>query len=366
MNRATPGLGRGERASDFVLLYQDGTPTRFYARAGGSPSVLLFYDDDELDQLLRFCDALNDSASGAVSIFTVRGGQLGEEERDNPQVSRQVSGEGEMPCPVFWDTEGIVRRAYRLAPEETATVFVLDPNLRVLASLCLQEPGSTAQKVISILDDSLPQVVAMEIKTQAPVLLVPNVLDQEICQYLIDVWETQGNIETGVEQSYEDRRQETISPDSKRRRDHIVNDKKLLRLLSSTVGSRLMPEVQRAFAFKATRFEGFKIACYDAAAGGFFHAHRDNLSPSTAHRRFALTLNLNEGYEGGHLRFPEYGPHLYRPEAGGALVFSCSLLHEVTEVEVGRRFALLSFLFGQEDVATSRAESKGKSSTQQQ
>ena len=31
------GLGRGERAPDFVLPLQDGTPTRFYARAGGTP-----------------------------------------------------------------------------------------------------------------------------------------------------------------------------------------------------------------------------------------------------------------------------------------------------------------------------------------
>jgi hypothetical protein len=38
--------------------------------------------------------------------------------------------------------------------------------------------------------------------------------------------------------------------------------------------------------------------------GGFFRAHRDNLSPATAHRRFALTLNLNESYQGGQLRFP--------------------------------------------------------------
>ena len=73
-----------------------------------------------------------------------------------------------------------------------------------------------------------------------------------------------------------------------------------------------MPEVRKAFVFRATRFEGFKIVCYDAASGGFFHAHRDNLSPATAHRRFALTLNLNNDYEGGYLRFREYGPHLIK------------------------------------------------------
>ena len=106
--------------------------------------------------------------------------------------------------------------------------------------------------------------------------------------------------------------------------------------------------MQRAFAFRATRFEGFKIACYDAASQGFFRPHRDNLSPSTAHRRFAMSLNLNEDYKGGQLRFPEYGLDLYRPEAGAALMFSCSNLHEVVPVTRGRRFALLSFLFGEE------------------
>ncbi len=88
--------------------------------------------------------------------------------------------------------------------------------------------------------------------------------------------------------------------------------------------------------------------------GGFFSTHRDNLSPATAHRRFALTLNLNEGYEGGFLRFSEYGPHLYRPGTGGAIVFSASLLHEVLEVTTGERFVLLSFLYGEESARISR------------
>jgi len=103
--------------------------------------------------------------------------------------------------------------------------------------------------------------------------------------------------------------------------------------------------VRKAFGYRATRFEGFKIACYDSATGGFFRPHRDNLTPATAHRAFALTLNLNDSYEGGQLRFPEYGNQLYRPDAGAALVFSGSHLHEVREVTAGRRFVLLSFLY---------------------
>src|SRR5215471_11285251 len=173
----------------------------------------------------------------------------------------------------------------------------------------------------------------------------------------IHIWETQGNIATGVEQSRGDRREATLSPDRKRRRDHTVREAPLVRHLASTIGRRVMPEVFKAFAFRATRFEGFTIACYDAATGGVFRAHRDNLSPATAHRRFALSLNLNAGYEGGYLRFPEYGPHLYRPAAGGALVFACSHLHEVTEVRQGRRFVLLSFLFNEGESRPVRARS---------
>jgi predicted 2-oxoglutarate/Fe(II)-dependent dioxygenase YbiX len=58
-----------------------------------------------------------------------------------------------------------------------------------------------------------------------------------------------------------------------------------------------------------------------------------------------MTLNLNTGaYEGGELRFPEYGRELYRPEAGGAVIFSCSLLHEALPVTRGKRFAMFTFL----------------------
>ncbi|MDA0748839.1 MAG: 2OG-Fe(II) oxygenase, partial [bacterium] len=190
--------------------------------------------------------------------------------------------------------------------------------------------------------------VPLQIQTQAPVLLIPNVLEPEVCAFLKQVWETQGHRETGVERSEEGHRGEAIDYGNKSRTDHVVEDEKLLRMLSSAIGRRVMPEVQRAFAYRATRFEGFKIACYNASSGGFFHAHRDNLSPSTAHRRFALSLNLNDGYEGGFLRFPEFGPHLYRPGTGSAVVFACAHLHEVTAVTQGQRFALLSFLFADE------------------
>jgi predicted 2-oxoglutarate/Fe(II)-dependent dioxygenase YbiX len=88
------------------------------------------------------------------------------------------------------------------------------------------------------------------------------------------------------------------------------------------------------------------VACYDAAEGGFFRAHRDNTTKGTAHRRFAVTINLNpEAYEGGDLVFPEFGSRTYRAPKGGAVVFSCSLLHAAMPVTAVRRYAFLPFLY---------------------
>jgi len=228
--------------------------------------------------------------------------------------------------------------------------LVLSPNLQVLSTVPVHDVAATAHQVLSTLATDLPPIAPLEIHTQAPVLLIPRVLTPDLCQTLIHVWETRGHVDTGVEHSHHLQRQDRIDHTQKSRQDHLVADPLLLRLLTTTVGRRILAEVHKAFAFQATRFEGFKIACYAAATGGVFHAHRDNLSPSTVHRRFALTLNLNEDYDGGHLRFPEYGPHLYRPQAGAALVFACAHLHEVTRVTHGRRFTVLSFLFGDNEV----------------
>jgi predicted 2-oxoglutarate/Fe(II)-dependent dioxygenase YbiX len=45
------------------------------------------------------------------------------------------------------------------------------------------------------------------------------------------------------------------------------------------------------------------------------------------------------------LRFPEFGSRLYAAPRGGAVVFSCSLLHEATPVTKGRRYMFLPFLY---------------------
>jgi len=110
----------------------------------------------------------------------------------------------------------------------------------------------------------------------------------------------------------------------------------------------LLVPIERSFQFKASLIERYLVARYDEGAG-HLRPHRDNTTSATSHRRFALTLNLNaDEYEGGDLRFPEFGMRTYRASTGGAIVFSCSLLHEATPVTRGRRYAFLPFLYDEE------------------
>lgn len=330
MNTSTH-ISQGERAPDFVLPIHDGTPTRFYARAGGTPTVLVFLSDASTE-ISSFVESLQKQKT-PLDIFII-------------QTTQKMTNTSST---TFLDTENKVRQAYRIGNTEHPIALLLNPNLRVLSTYTLQDANTVVEQITQTLSEQTSPS-SQEITTQAPVLLIPNVLTPDICQALINVWQTQGNEETGVEQSVQQHRENIIDHSNKKRRDHVVTDEKLMRLISTTVGRRVMPEIKKAFHFEATRFEGFKIVCYDSEEKGFFHAHRDNLSPATAHRRFALTLNLNADYEGGHLTFSEYGPHLYKPDAGGAVLFSSSHLHEVTPVTKGKRFTLLSFLFGENDI----------------
>ena len=87
------------------------------------------------------------------------------------------------------------------------------------------------------------------------------------------------------------------------------------------------------------------VACYAAEDEAHFRPHRDNTTKGTAHRRFAVSINLNSDFDGGEICFPEYGPRTFKPAAGCAVIFSCSLLHAVTQVTRGKRYAFLPFLY---------------------
>ena len=94
--------------------------------------------------------------------------------------------------------------------------------------------------------------------------------------------------------------------------------------------------------------ERYIVSCYAAEDEAHFRAHRDNTTKGTAHRRFAVSINLNADFEGGEVSFPEYGSRSFKAPIGGAVIFPCALLHAVSKVTSGRRYAFLPFLYDEE------------------
>jgi len=244
---------------------------------------------------------------------------------------------------VFLDHSGEIGGLYGFtgADADAGRWFLLDPTLRVVGSAPL-EAGAALFERLSTLpspDDHAG------VPVHAPVLIVPRIFEPELCRRLIAVYEADGGAVSGVMREVDGRTVGVID-DFKSRRDATITDEAFRRELRARLARRLVPEIKKAFQFEVTRLERYIVACYDAEHGGYFRPHRDNTTKGTAHRRFACSINLNaEAFEGGDLRFPEFGSRTYRPPTGGAVVFSCSLLHEATPVTRGRRYAFLPFFF---------------------
>jgi hypothetical protein len=221
--------------------------------------------------------------------------------------------------------------------------ILLDPSLRAFAFWPLSESAAA----LAALAQTLPPDQHAGAALNAPVLIAPRIFEPEFCKVLIDYYNALGGEPSGVTQENEAGKTVVRLDDAfKRRADVLLDDAKLREAAMHRIYWRLGPEIEKAFMWRPTRMERYLVACYDAESGGFFKPHRDNTTAGTAHRRFAVTINLNAGeYEGGDLRFPEFGSRTYRAPTGGAVVFACSLLHEATPVTAGKRYAFLPFLY---------------------
>ncbi len=249
----------------------------------------------------------------------------------------------------FWDFDQALSQKFGVVDNSGTyhpCTYILDERLRVVAVVPFDSGVEThVEQWISILS-TIPTFPSHQALVQAPVLVVPRIFEPELCRTLIDYYNHNGGAESGFMREVQGKTVHIKDSSFKRRRDQEILDDDLRKTAMYRIHDRLAPEIHKAFQFQVTRIERHIVACYDGTSGGFFRAHRDNTTKGTAHRRFAVTLNLNTGeYEGGALRFPEFGRQTYVAPAGGAVVFSCALLHEATPVTSGLRYAYLPFLY---------------------
>lgn len=258
--------------------------------------------------------------------------------RDWAQGLRDVRG-------VRWmfDDSGAITARYGPAPHW----LLLDPSLRVLHAA----PPEDAEHVFARIAALPPPEAYAGAPLTAPVLIAPRIFEPELCEALIARHQAEGGgAFTGVMRDQGDRTM-AVMDELKKRRDIWIEDAELRDAIAERLQRRLFPMIAQALGFSVTRIERYLVSCYDAADEAVFHPHRDNTTQGTAHRKFACSINLNADYDGGDLRFAEYGRTTYRPPVGGATVFSCALMHEATRVTRGRRYAFLPFLFDEAGAA---------------
>ena len=258
----------------------------------------------------------------------------------------------------FWDFDGTASRLYGVIPLEAAPGsaqvparrlwVVLDPTLRVLRVVPFEGDQSDIPAVLAYLESLPPPARFAGFEVQAPILVLPNVFEPDFCRKLIGLYDAHGGEESGFMRDVQGKTVEVHDHRHKRRRDYLIEDPEVIKHAQGRFIRRVVPEIAKVHQFKVTRMERYIVCCYAAEDGGHFSAHRDNSTKGTAHRRFAVSVNLNAEFDGGEVSFPEYGPRSFKPPPGGAVVFSCSLLHAVSKVTRGKRYAFLPFLYDDE------------------
>ena len=333
-------LSAGDKLPNFALPDQTGAQRIFYNEVRGGPIVLAVCDAAGAQASESLLTALQASSEAFAQVGAQVFGLLSGSAQDCAERAARLG----LSCTLFADAQGVAV-PHLLAPADPnaapalARVYLLDPNQRILAILP-SDATPPLEAILSVLNAfAAGESAGQSLDRGAPVLILPRLFEPEFCAELIETWKTkghrEGSLSTGEGNVY--------APDAKKNREHLVKDVEQNKRISFTLARRVGPELAKVFNYdRPFRFEGHIVLCYEAERRDFFALHRDNLRQHDQ-RRFALSLNLNDDFEGGELVFPEYGPHRFKPPAGGAAIFSCNLLHEALPPTRGTRFVMTSF-----------------------
>jgi predicted 2-oxoglutarate/Fe(II)-dependent dioxygenase YbiX len=254
---------------------------------------------------------------------------------------------------IFWDFDRRIEKLYG-----ANRWVIIDPTMRVRDVIPFAADQSDIGEALARMAALPDPALYAGFPVQAPILVLPSVFEPALCDHLVALYDAEGREASGFMLQIDGKTVPAHDKSHKVRRDYLVEDPKLVAHIQQLFLRRIVPEILKVHQFRVTRMERYLVGCYAADEGGHFRAHRDNTTSGTAHRRFAVSINLNDDFEGGEVGFPEYGPRSFKAPKGGAVVFSCSLLHAVSPVTAGKRYAFLPFLY--DDAAAKIREANNK------
>ncbi|WP_086644455.1 2OG-Fe(II) oxygenase [Acetobacter sp. DsW_063] len=324
------------------LCAHTGAPFRIEA-SGGRFSFFCFprlqgqtttADDNALIDAVRTLSVQLDGVARLLFVVLPSG-------NDTLNAKLRASGDA---VRVLLDDDLALHHAFGVSKKRSNSLwFVANPRLKLLYAQALSDDMAGARTMVELARYLPPDMSHYNRQTPPPALLMESVIEPSLCQELIeahllgDRYASPAQTEIGGQATHD------YDNTRKSRTDSEIPER-LRNLVTKRLAARVAPELKRAYQFDMHGIERLVVACYDAATGGRFDPHRDNTLTHTRDRKFAISINLNDEYEGGYIGFPEYTGTLYRPPATGAIAFSCSLMHVVTPITKGRRFALLLFL----------------------
>ena len=336
-------ISAGDPAPSFTQR-SAGNPRYAFDTAAGRYIVLCFFHSvaapgtpERLSAVLNRPELFDDIHACAFALST------DPEDETLARVANRIPG-----FRVIWDMDMSVSRLYgaaNSAGDRRGLWVVTDPTLRIIDVVAFEPDGGDIPRLVGLLAGLSPPDCFAGIPLQAPILYLPRVFEPSLCRHLVELYEDKGGEESGFMREINGRTVGVSDKRHKSRRDVILEDQRLVAAVQNRIVRRVVPEIAKVHQFHVTRMERYIVSCYAAEHGGHFAPHRDNTTSGTAHRRFAVSVNLNDGFEGGEVSFPEYGPRGFKAPPGGAVVFSCSLLHRVSPVTQGKRYAFLPFLY---------------------
>ncbi len=195
--------------------------------------------------------------------------------------------------------------------------------------IILTTPNLKIHKIFKNICEEINDEIEKIPSLSPPILIIPNVISKQLKDELIDF--------------YEKSNKNVVLKGSKNR-SHVFTNTNLTKELDDKLSKSLLPELKKIYNLDITYRENYKICSYSAEDKGKFHAHRDSVYPY-GHRRLAMSLILNDDYQGGGITFPEYNNTAYKPEPCSAVIFPTPLYHQVLEITGGTRYVIIAFLF---------------------
>ena len=219
---------------------------------------------------------------------------------------------------VLYTTDQQLRNILQINREPL--IYITSPNRRILSIM-----HNNVNNIYSLnYNDYTPQNVYV------PYLMIENVLSDNLLKKVIDYY-----YEKKIENKLTEHKQDN------KYRLHIHPDCDLECEIDHKLSRSILPELRKVFYFDAQYRETYKICSYDSEMSGRFHPHRDTPAPHQ-HRKYALSLLLNDDYEGGEFYLPEYGLKL-KPKSNTALIFPGISTHQILPVTKGSRMTIISF-----------------------